>query len=218
MDKVYVIVPVYNVEAYLERCIDSILNQTYTNWELVLVDDGSPDSCPAICDRYAAEHANITVIHQKNGGVSAARNAGIHYVQAVSNRQHDWLTFIDSDDYVCPCYLDFLHQGTQETGVVICGCSYIKTASILNESSTPGHAKYEILSPEEYWCRDRTKAMVVWGKMYRVSCFDNILYPVGCIHEDEFITYKLLFSTNRISYVYIPLYYYFLNKNIIMNI
>ena len=99
---VSVIVPIYNVEQYLRRCIDSVLAQTYTNYELILVDDGSPDACGKICDEYAARNPKIKVIHQKNQGLSAARN------NAVPKSNGEYITFIDSDDFVSKDYLQYL--------------------------------------------------------------------------------------------------------------
>ena len=100
MALISVVVPVYNVEKYIHQCIDSILSQTFTDLELILVDDGSPDRCPQICDRYAEQDQRIHVIHQKNGGLSAARNAGIDW--AFANSDSQWITFVDSDDWVHP--------------------------------------------------------------------------------------------------------------------
>ena len=96
--KISVIVPVYNVQQYLHRCVDSILGQTFTDFELILVDDGSPDGCPAICDEYAVKDSRIHVIHQENAGLSAARNTGIDWVLATSDSQ--WISFVDSDDFI----------------------------------------------------------------------------------------------------------------------
>ena len=100
-----VIVPIYNVERYLKACVDSIVNQTYSNLEIILVDDGSPDKCPEICDEYAKRDKRIKVIHQENGGLSAARNAGINVVRG------EFLTFIDSDDFVSKNYVELLYDG-----------------------------------------------------------------------------------------------------------
>ena len=106
MPTISVIVPVYKVEKYIHRCVDSILSQTFTDFELILVDDGSPDNCGKICDEYAEKDIRIHVIHQENGGLSAARNAGIDWVFA--NSDSEWITFIDSDDWVHPEYLERL--------------------------------------------------------------------------------------------------------------
>ena len=210
-EKIFVVVPVYKVEPYLERCIDSILNQTLTNWELILVDDGSPDNCPAICDRYAAEYDNITVIHQENGGLSAARNAGINHAMANGNPETDWITFIDSDDFIHPNYLEYLYRAAKEASTEISICGYIRTdaAQVSGEKTDFG---YTVFTPEAFWRKDRTNATVAWGKLYRLHCFRDIRYPVGKIHEDEFTTYKVMFPLPQVVFVGITLYYYYSNS------
>ena len=116
-----VIVPVYKVEPYLRKCVDSILNQTYRKLEVILVDDGSPDNCGAICDEYAQKDARVHVIHQENGGLSAARNAGLNY--CLTQKRSQYLSFIDSDDCVSPLYLERLHSALIDhcADISICG-------------------------------------------------------------------------------------------------
>ena len=115
MAKISIVVPVYKVEKYLYRCVKSILEQTFFDFDLVLVDDGSPDSCGELCDEYAATDKRIQVIHQKNGGLSAARNSGIEL--CLKNSDSEWITFIDSDDWVHPRYLELLYEAAIETGL-----------------------------------------------------------------------------------------------------
>ena len=110
-----VIVPCYNVEEYLPKCIESILNQTYRNLEILLVDDGSPDNCGRICDEYAAKDSRIRIIHKKNGGLSDARNAALDVMTG------EYVTFIDSDDYVSDDYVEYLYKIIKESGVKIVG-------------------------------------------------------------------------------------------------
>lgn len=211
-EKIYVVVPVYKVEAYLERCVESILNQTYDNYELILVDDGSPDNCPAICDRYAVEHDNITVIHQENGGLSVARNTGVAYAREHGDDNRDWITFIDSDDFVHPKYLEYLHRAAKEAGVEISSCGFIVSDASEIDAALIEPLKYECLTPEEYWCRNFTNATVAWGKLYRVNLFENILYPKGKIYEDNFTTYKLLFQHDRLASIEALLYCWYTNS------
>ena len=113
-----IIVPVYKVENYLPKCIDSILAQTFTDFELILVDDGSPDNCPALCDAAAEKDARVRVIHQKNGGLSAARNAGLDAARGA------WIGFVDSDDYIAPEMYEVLYQAVQSTGADLALCDY----------------------------------------------------------------------------------------------
>ena len=135
MPTISIIVPVYKVENYIHRCVDSILGQTYADFELILVDDGSPDNCGAICDDYAAKDSRVVVIHQENGGLSAARNAGIDWVLANSNSQ--WLTFIDSDDWVNKTYLESLLEVADEEDSLISVCNFL-TASKENGADQVG--------------------------------------------------------------------------------
>ncbi|MCD7802997.1 MAG: glycosyltransferase [Clostridiales bacterium] len=137
MPEISVIVPVYKVEPYLRRCVDSILNQTFQDFELILVDDGSPDHCPAICDEYAGRDSRIVVIHQKNAGLSAARNAGIDWVFA--NSDSKWISFVDSDDWVTPTYLSLMISALQiDSDIDMVQCTYEvvtaeKTSTSLDE-------------------------------------------------------------------------------------
>ena len=125
MAQISVIVPVYKVEPYLRRCVDSILAQTFTDFELILVDDGSPDNCGAICEEYEKKDSRVHVIHQENEGLSAARNAGIEWVFANSNSE--WLNFVDSDDWVHPQMLERLYHAVLEHNVKVSICGYEET-------------------------------------------------------------------------------------------
>ena len=206
-----IIVPVYKVEAYLNRCIDSILAQTFTDFELILVDDGSPDNCGTICDEYAGKDSRITVIHQENGGLSAARNAGIEYALKTDS---EWISFIDSDDWIHPDYFTALSAAATRLNVNISVCGFQRTSGEEKES---GNTEFRALTPEEFWCKERIKATVAWGKLYRKNLFHTIRYPVGKIHEDEFTTYRLLFSCEKLAVSDAAFYYYFQNSNGIMN-
>ncbi len=211
MALISVIVPVYNVEKYIHRCIDSILSQTFTDFELILVDDGSPDQCPQICDRYAEQDSRIHVIHQKNGGLSAARNAGIDW--AFANSKSQWLTFVDSDDWVHPELLERLYDAALEKRVNISVCKYQRTNG---DNPQVESAPVQLWTPEDFYVQHNVNATVAWGKLYKKECFSKLRYPVGKIHEDEFITYKILFKEKKIAFIDIPLYAYFSNPNGIM--
>ena len=121
-DLISVIIPVYKVEKYLCRCVDSVLEQTYTNMEIILVDDGSPDNCPVMCDEYARQDSRVKVIHQENAGLSGARNAGIDMAQG------QWLAFVDSDDYLAADFLERLYQACVDTGssLSVCRWEYVR--------------------------------------------------------------------------------------------
>lgn len=198
-DKIFVVVPVYKVELYLHRCIDSIINQTLSDFQLILVDDGSPDNCGAVCDEYAARDARIHVIHQENGGPSAARNAGIAYAMAHADPERDWISFIDSDDFVHPCYLEFLYRAAKEAGVEISSCGNVRTSESDVDFASNMTFQYDCLSVEDFWCRRHTYAVVAWGKLYRLRLFEEVRYPVGKLYEDNFTTHKLLFCCGKVT-------------------
>ena len=206
--EVCVIVPVYRVEQYLHRCVDSILAQTYADFELVLVDDGSPDNSGAICDSYAVRDSRIHVIHQENGGLSAARNAGIDWTVEHSDCQ--WLTFIDSDDWIHPQMLEILLDMVQSNEKKVSICSYLETAEMVHSEELV-HPAPVLWTPENFFVECNTNAVIAWGKLYHRSCFGQVRYPVGKIHEDEFTTYRILFEEPEIIVTDVPLYYYFQN-------
>lgn len=204
-----VIVPVYRVEKYLERCVKSILSQTYKNLEVILVDDGSPDQCPAICDACAERDARVKVIHQENKGLSGARNAGI---DAASG---EYLAFVDSDDYVSPHFIEELYQLLQDTGCAIgqCRFSYVKGDGLVEEGDSAfciyrGESLMEQLyGPEE----KATCFVVAWNKLYRAELFKEtgIRYPEGRIHEDEATTYRLFHEAKKLAFLDRALYGYY---------
>lgn len=209
-----VIIPVYKVERYLSRCVDSILNQTFTDFELILVDDGSPDKCGQMCDEYAEINKRIHVIHKKNGGLSDARNAGIDWCYENSNSE--WIAFIDSDDWIHPRYLEILYKATQEYNSSISVCSYKKADDFLPFDEIMDF-DIEHLKTEELFVKHHIEATVAWAKLYKKDYFKSVRYPFGVIHEDEFVTYKLLFQNEKIAFVNLPLYFYYVNPQGIMN-
>ena len=208
MPMISVIVPVYKVEKYIHRCVDSILGQTFRDFELILVDDGSPDNCGAICDEYAVKDRRIQVIHRENGGLSAARNAGIDW--AFTNSNSEWLTFIDSDDWVHPEYLERLLNAALENHVAVSVCGYVTTGGeepdITASEMTP-----QIWAPEDFYVEHNVNAIVAWGKLYCKDCFETVRYPVGRIHEDEYVTHEFLFREKKITVIAAPMYFYFEN-------
>lgn len=215
MPKISVIVPVYKVEAYLNRCVDSILNQTFRDFEVILVDDGSPDRCGELCESYARRDGRVHVIHQKNGGLSAARNAGIDWVYAHSDSPY--LAFVDSDDYVAPEYLRRLYDAAETTGCRISVCGIQKTAGEplpQTEAETP-----KVLSAEDYYCSETIHGgvtMVAWNKLYDRALFASLRYPAGKLHEDEFTTYKAVYQAGKAAVLTAPMYGYFQNDAGIM--
>lgn len=217
MSLITIIVPVYKVEPYLRRCVDSIIAQTFTDFELVLVDDGSPDKCGEICDEYAKIDARTHVIHQANGGLSAARNAGIDWAFVNSNSDSEWITFIDSDDWVHPQYLETLYKIAHDTvlDVIVGGFASSNGDNIWNAEKVTIDA--EIWDAEKFYCTHPCNAIVAWGKLYNKRIFAQLRFPLGRLHEDEFIIYRILFENKRVAFINFPLYAYFQNPNGIIN-
>ena len=213
MNKLFVVVPVYKVEKYLGRCIESILSQTYENIEIVLVDDGSPDNCPKICDDYAEKYPNIKVIHKENGGLSDARNAGIMYVREVA-KDEDYITFVDSDDYLHSEYAKRLVSLCEENGCNLSQCSYEKGSNDFFEE-TDINANIECKTAEEALLGYRIKSQV-WSKVFKAKVFKDILFTVGVINEDEFTTYRAVYSAKKMVFTDEKLYYYFQHGSGIM--
>ena len=214
MPEISVIVPVYKVEPFIHRCVESILLQSFYDFELILVDDGSPDNCGAICDAYAASDNRIHVIHQKNGGLSAARNTGIDYVMAHSHSH--WLAFVDSDDWVHPDFLKVLYSTAEQTLCKISACGFFRTE---------GEAFPEIqddsvlcLSADDYYCGQVHGGVtaVAWNKLYHKSLFQDLRYPEGKLHEDEFTTYRAVYETGKVGVTPAQLYAYYQNPEGIM--
>lgn len=209
MQKITIIVPVYKVENYLARCVDSILNQTYTYWELVLVNDGSPDNCGKICDKYAENDSRIFVIHQKNAGLSAARNTGINWFY--EQNRSDYITFVDSDDWLHPEYLSTLTNGIIANDVKISVCNYKRVTKEIPPEEYP-EFEYEITDPEKFLVNHSWQYNYAWGKLYHKSVFEDVRYPVGKNFEDTFTTYKVLHKCEKIAYTDLQLYYYLRNE------
>lgn len=206
MPTISVIVPVYKVEAYLDRCVESILAQTFKDFELILVDDGSPDNCPAMCDAWAEKDSRIKVIHKENGGLSDARNVGFEASCG------EWISFIDSDDYVHADMLQALYDAVQTHGVKVSVCGFAKTAGEPLEDNPDLTAN--LWSAEDFYVQRNVNATVAWGKLYHRSVV--LPYPKGKIHEDEFVTYHILFTCERVAVLDAPLYGYYQNPTGIM--
>ena len=206
MDRISIIVPVYKVEGYLHECVNSILAQTYKNIEIILIDDGSPDSCPVICDRYAKQDSRVKVIHQSNGGLSDARNSGIRAATG------DYVAFIDSDDYVADDFIEKIYRCAVDTGadIVCCGMTVIGKGSIL------------ISAPDEVECYtyDRLKLLIqdkgtgdyYMNKLFSRSLLENFELPVGKLFEDIYSMHFLFLKAHKVAWINENLYYYRINE------
>ncbi|MFB4168894.1 glycosyltransferase [Virgibacillus sp. JSM 102003] len=207
-----IIVPVYNSSQYISKCIDSILAQTFQNFELILVNDGSTDQSGQICDQYAEKDSRIVVIHKKNGGVSSARNAGINTAMG------EYISFVDGDDWVYKDLYLKLYELCTATNSDISICSIYREVN-----GDVIHVKKEELIKE----MDNTEAMkqlftgkyfrfAVWAKLYKKSCFENIRYPEDRRLDDLPTTYKVFSNANKVVYTSYSGYIYLLRENSII--
>lgn len=212
MGEIGVIVPVYNVEKYLDKCINSILCQTYDNFELILVDDGSTDKSGIICDLYAENDCRIHVIHQKNGGVSVARNTGIEYVSKKTSCK--WICFVDSDDFIDRQFLEILFAISSKDKTDLVMCDY---TTKMDEMLLKKCVDSQILNPEDAYVSFPRVTNNIWAKLYKIDLFKNHRFPVGKIMEDAHTFYKVLFDAKKVSVTNIPLYFYTINPNGIYN-
>ena len=208
-----VIVPVYKVEAYLDRCVQSIVDQTYTNLEIILVDDGSPDNCPAMCDAWAERDSRVKVIHKENGGLSDARNAGMEIAAGAL------MGFVDSDDYLSPNMYQLLAERMAADGSDISACG----VEMVYEDDTPprmltcsgscvmGREEAMEACVAESWLKQP-----VWYKLYKADLIRDILFPVGKYHEDVFWTWQAVAQAQKVSVFDTPCYYYVQRSGSIM--
>ncbi len=214
MDLISVIVPIYKVETYLNRCVESIVHQTYKNLEIILVDDGSPDNCPALCDEWAQKDNRIRVIHKSNGGLSDARNAGINIAVG------DYIAFVDGDDWISFSYIELLYKAAKEHNADIAACD-IKIVSSFEEpvesqkpisvcEYTPEKALQTVIQGKFF-------RAVAWNKLYKREQIAKYRFPIGKYHEDEFFTYKVIAESTKLVFVDQKLYFYFQREGSIMN-
>lgn len=215
-----VIVPIYHVEQYLRRCIDSIIGQTYKNLEIILVDDGSDDGCPAICDEYARKDNRIVVIHKENGGVSDARNNGLDAAKG------EYIGFVDPDDYIHRDMYRILMDTILKDSADACICSY-KYVYDGREKETDtvfdGDISEIIKSGNEiqylyYNCDRKLELTVPWNKLYKKEVFRDLRYPKGKIFEDEATTFKILYRCQKVCLIDLPLYYYLQRNDSIIGV
>lgn len=216
MPLISVIVPVYKVEEYLNRCVDSILSQTFTDFELILIDDGSPDNCGKICDEYAQKDNRVCVIHKKNGGLSSARNTGIDWAFKNSNSQY--ITFVDSDDLITKDYLEKLNDAILDERIDISTCKmhcFSEYEKLLSDIMLSKHA---LTSPRTYTGKDAVLhlykmdgeiSIEACAKLYKKNLFTNIRFPENKVHEDQAIIPILLYSSYKITTIDNHLYCYF---------
>lgn len=211
--KISIIVPVYNIDQHLRKCLDSILAQTFTNFEVIVVNDGSTDQSGEICDEYAKKDERVQVIHQENGGVSSTRNAG------VGRATGDYIGFVDGDDYLDKDMYKRLYQACIETGSSIAICKLGREIDGKLTNNDIGEFYTRELKHEEAMS-ELFKGVLyrfsLCSKLFKKECFENILFPVGRIHEDLSTTYKLFANANQVIYLNFIGYIYVKQKNSIL--
>lgn len=203
--KISVIIPVYKVEKYLECCLDSVRNQTFEAFEAILIDDGSPDRCPEICDRYADMDQRFVVVHKENGGVASARNAGLDVCRG------DYICFVDSDDYIEPDYLKYLFSLMDGSDFDFVSCA----ANFVNESNelirrNDYTVEQKIIDGDIFETYFHTNLIedAAWNKIYRKELFSDLRYKDGLIFEDSEIIIRLLMKCRKILFTNQYLYNY----------
>lgn len=208
---VSVIVPCYNVEQYLPKCIDSILNQTYKNLEVWLVDDGSPDRCGEICDEYAKKDTRIKVIHKKNGGLADARNVALDVMTG------EYVVCVDSDDYISPTHIEGLYHLIEKYGADVSinnSCNFLEGTIPHPVKKVKKDIVFEAgLKAVEAMFYQEMFDTCAWGKMYKADLFDGIRYPKGLLFEDLPTTYRLLLKANKVAFSDEQSYFYLLRSN-----
>ena len=211
MQKLSVIVPVYKVEPYIHKCVDSILEQTYTNLEVILVDDGSPDNCGKICDEYAAKDKRVKVIHKKNGGLSDARNAGIDISTG------DIIGFIDSDDYIeARMYQEMIDYMEHNNLDIVCAdTNQVKGNKI---KFKPRYKKNYVWNKQEALSEILNGNLdnAAWNKIYKREIIGNTRFQQGRVYEDVATIYKFIYNADKVGYLSKPYYYYVKRKGSIV--
>lgn len=209
MKKVSIIVPIYKVEKYLNRCVESLVNQTYNNLEIILIDDGSPDECPKICDDWARKDSRIKVIHKENGGLSNARNAGMKIITG------DYVCFVDSDDVVSIDMYKILIELLEKNDADMSICQYDKFSEDKEPVYTTNSKQYIFNNNDalkELFCGKKV-ANAVWNKLYKRELFDDIEFPedINC-GEDMYIIHRLIVKANIVAITDAKLYGYRVNR------
>lgn len=209
-----IIIPVYRVEQYLNKCVQSVVSQTYKNLEIILVDDGSPDKCPAICDEWANKDSRIKVIHKENGGLSDARNAGLAIAKG------KYIGFVDSDDYIEETMYELLYTAIKNEDADLAICNLEKVTEAGEPLSAGSYVKREVFSKEEglYKILDANNWSYVtaWNKLYKREIWDGIEFPKGKIHEDQFVIHRIIFQCQKIVAIEDKLYKYVQRSGSIM--
>ena len=214
-EQISVVVPVYQVVKYLPRCMEGLLAQTYPNYEIILVDDGSTDGSGELCDRYAAAHDNVIAVHQENQGPGPARNHGVRKARA------EYIAFVDSDDSVTVDYLEYMWHliSSYRTPMAVIGGTCIwdsaKTVEVTCTFPAEKEGKLDRASALELMCYGRAVWVAPWGKIYRRELLEKYPFP-AYLHEDLAVMYKIIGSCQWIAAAQKKAYYYYQNADSIM--
>jgi glycosyltransferase involved in cell wall biosynthesis len=215
-----IVVPVYNVEQYLEQCLKSIIAQTYQKLEILLIDDGSTDRSSIICDTYSALDSRIKVIHKANGGLSSARNKGLDISKG------EYISFVDADDFVAPEFIRDLYEALVDVNaeLAVCNCQYVDCnynaihthddCYVIKDGVRKGTELMSSYMFEKLDCM----YTVVWNKLYKRNLLLTLRFPIGRMHEDEFISYKIIYNANLIACLSKRLYFYVQRKQSITSV
>ena len=206
-----VIVPVYNAAAYIERCVKSIQNQTYTHFELILVNDGSTDNSLEICKTLASQDERIVVLDRPNGGASAARNTGLAYMRG------RFVVFADSDDYVSPSYLENLYRAAKQGNYDVVQCDLESTTETNTELEAVAFKPDDVVEVTKVQALNGRKYKVsIWGKIYSSRIFNDFRFQEGTIYEDDASYYIFVDRAKKLAVLNETLYYYYLSDNSVM--
>lgn len=214
-DLISIVIPVYNVEKYLPRCLESVISQSYENLEIIVVNDGSTDDSLSVCKKYERSDSRIVVINKSNGGLSSARNIGL------LKSKGKYIAFIDSDDYIAKTFIEELYKCIKNSGANIAFCNYMIVTTLensvekdINENQVNDRVfsnKKDIMNL--FFNKNCDLAVPAWNKLYFKNLFDDILYPDGSIYEDEATTYKLFYKSEKVAFHNSKLYYYYRRPN-----
>ena len=207
MKTISVIVPVYNVESYLDRCVNSILHQTFQGFELVLVDDGSTDNSGVMCDELAKEDSRIIVLHKDNGGLSDARNKGIEVASG------DYITFIDSDDWISSDYLSKLYTNLLKFNADISCCNFYKTNCYLAKIASKNSGTFTLIADEKYRYFLENESVSATAKLFKKNIFENVKFPKGKLYEDVATIFSAFIKSKKIVFDTSEMYFYFQHTN-----
>ena len=213
MAKISLIIPVFNAAQYLHRCLESVLRQSFQDFQVILVNDGSTDNSLSLCRQYSERDPRFLVLDKENGGAASARNLGLDWFY--QNDDAPWLCFLDADDFIHERYLETLYAAALDTGLKIsmCSCELTQADTLhpVETNCVPAAASTEAL-----WCEHQLYCTIPVVKLFARDLFRDIRFPEGIIHEDEFTLYRVLFQCSQIAYVDLPLYGYYQTQTSVM--